>query len=84
VTLGDWTAADGNGGGWLAAVDLLVFIRLLIFYWHIFVPQQYLVVCNFWISKTVHWLAPPKKIDCPTYRDTWESSVDFLWDTTNK
>jgi hypothetical protein len=44
VTLGDWAAAGGNGGGWLVAVDILVFIRLLIFLMAYFLPQQYLVV----------------------------------------
>jgi hypothetical protein len=29
--LGDWTAAGGGRGGQLVAVDLLVFIRMLIF-----------------------------------------------------
>jgi hypothetical protein len=29
--LGDWAAAGGGGGGQLVAVDLLIFIRMLIF-----------------------------------------------------
>ncbi len=29
--MGDWTVAGGSGGGWLVAVDLLVFIKILIF-----------------------------------------------------
>jgi hypothetical protein len=29
--VGDWTAAGNGRGGWLVAVDLLVFIRILIF-----------------------------------------------------
>jgi hypothetical protein len=30
--LGEWAAARGSGGGQLVAVDLLVFIRMLIFF----------------------------------------------------
>jgi hypothetical protein len=30
--LGDWAAASGGGGGRLMAADLLIFIRMLIFY----------------------------------------------------
>ncbi len=30
--MGDWAVAGGGGGGWLVAADLLVFIRMLIFY----------------------------------------------------
>jgi hypothetical protein len=30
--LGDWAVASGGRGGWLVAADLLVFIRMMIFY----------------------------------------------------
>jgi hypothetical protein len=29
--LGEWAAASGDGGGWVVATDLLIFIRMLTF-----------------------------------------------------
>jgi hypothetical protein len=47
----DWASAGGGRGVRLVAVDLLVFIRMLIFQWQILVVQD-----------KIWWLPPNVKI----------------------